>query len=96
MFSGMMWFDNDPKTALKAKIEAAVEYYMRKYYQMPDLVLLHPAMLGEEKIEMGKIAVRAWRAVLPGHLWVGIDAPNANDAKERMTRKKEGVRDASL
>ena len=78
---GMMWFDNDPKTSLVAKIERARDYYMRKYYRVPNIVLIHPSMLPAEtkdetkeiSPELGKIMVRPYRYVLPGHLWIGIE-----------------------
>jgi hypothetical protein len=42
MNAGMLWFDNDPKTALTAKIERAVDYYKHKYGRDPNLCLIHP------------------------------------------------------
>ena len=45
MNAGMLWFDNDPKTALTAKIERAVDYYRHKYGRDPNLCLIHPSML---------------------------------------------------
>ena len=45
MNTGMLWFDNDPKTALSAKIERAVEYYYKKYGRKPNLCLIHPNAL---------------------------------------------------
>ena len=43
MNTGMLWFDNDPKTALTAKIENAVDYYRHKYGRDPNLCLIHPS-----------------------------------------------------
>lgn len=45
MKTGMLWFDNDPKTNLAAKIIRAVEYYTKKYGRVPNLCLIHPSML---------------------------------------------------
>jgi hypothetical protein len=87
MNAGMLWFDNDPKTALTAKIERAVDYYRHKYGRDPNLCLIHPSMLpADEKMEnpasedgageqptTGKVVVRPYRPVLPGHLWIGIE-----------------------
>jgi hypothetical protein len=79
MNAGMLWFDNDPKTALTAKIERAVDYYRHKYGRDPNLCLIHPSMLPPdekmdgEKPKNGKIVVRPYRPVLPGHLWIGIE-----------------------
>jgi hypothetical protein len=84
MNAGMLWFDNDPKTALTAKIERAVEYYHKKYGRKPNLCLIHPNAL--ENPEAGKAAgpakntngvkIRPYRPVLPGHLWIGVEDKN--------------------
>jgi len=90
MNAGMLWFDNDPKTALTAKIEKAVDYYRHKYGRDPNLCLIHPSMippnemLEKENPQTGKpvlsgaegVVVRPYRPVLPGHLWIGIEEKN--------------------
>jgi mevalonate pyrophosphate decarboxylase len=73
MNTGMLWFDNDPKTRLAAKIERAVDYYRQKYGRDPDLCLLHPSMVEKGSSETFKITVRAYAPVLPGHFWIGIE-----------------------
>lgn len=42
---GMLWFDNDSKASLDAKIERAVSYYRAKYGRAPTLCFVHPSML---------------------------------------------------
>ena len=37
MHTGMLWFDNS-STALSAKIQKGVDYYVKKYGRQPDLV----------------------------------------------------------
>ncbi|HEY5271524.1 MAG TPA: hypothetical protein VII97_14390 [Anaerolineales bacterium] len=77
---GMLWFDNDPRTALTAKVSRAADYYRQKYGLVPDLCLVHPSMLREhpDLVEgsAGKVAVRPNRAILPGHLWIGTEDKN--------------------
>ena len=81
MNTGMLWFDNDPKTRLTAKIEKAADYYRHKYGRDPNLCLIHPSMLetpaseggAGEQPETGKVTVRPYRPVLPGHLWIGVE-----------------------
>lgn len=80
MQAGMLWFDNDPKTALAVKIERAAAYYRQKYGRAPDLCLVHPSMLAQERLE-GKITVRPYRPVLPGHLWLGVDESRFKSSK---------------
>jgi hypothetical protein len=77
---GMLWYDNDPRTALNIKVERAADYYRQKYGRIPDLCLVHPTMLGAHPEQMlgraGKVALRSNRAILPGHLWIGEDDKN--------------------
>lgn len=70
---GMMWFDNDPKTDLTAKIERAAEFYKSKYGRIPTLCLVNPKSLTEGMSISGNIAVRSQTMVLPGHLWIGLE-----------------------
>lgn len=73
MIIGMLWFDNDPKTTLNAKIEKAVDYYKHKYGRKPNLCLINPNAIEPELSNVGSVAVRAHRPILPGHLWIGVE-----------------------
>lgn len=83
MNMGMLWFDNDPKTTLAAKVIRAVQYYTEKYGRVPNLCLVHPtaltslsSMATSPKIgerDLGGVVIRPYRPVLPGHLWIGIE-----------------------
>jgi hypothetical protein len=70
---GMMWFDNDPKTALTAKIERAAKYYQTKYGRIPNLCLVNPKSMTDDISMSGNISIRPQPLVLPGHLWIGLD-----------------------
>lgn len=78
---GMLWFDNDPRTALTAKVARAADYYRKKYGLAANLCLVHPSMLAEQRPDMieeqaGRVAVRPNRAIQPGHLWIGTEEKN--------------------
>jgi len=78
MYTGMLWFDNDPRTTLTIKIQKAADYYKKKYGRLPDLCLVHPSMLGENQSEPlqdhgRQITIRSYKPVLPGHLWIGTE-----------------------
>jgi len=82
MQTGLMWFDNDPRTALAVKIEKASNYYKRKFGRLPDLCLVNPSMLGDSPVESieqrgVRITIRPYRPVLPGHLWIGVEDEKA-------------------
>jgi len=70
---GMLWFDNDPKTDIMAKINRAVDYYRIKYGQTPNLCFVHPSMVKTSPIKTGSIEVRSSRSVLPNHFWLGLN-----------------------
>jgi hypothetical protein len=74
---GMLWFDNDPRTPLFAKVSRAADYYHQKYGRNPDMCLVHPTMLGECPALVGgcvgKVAICSNRSIMPGHLWIGTE-----------------------
>src|SRR6266436_4456461 len=53
---GMMWFNDNPKTPLTAKVLEAAEYYRTKYGQSPDLCLVNPATYAQIKAAEGRPA----------------------------------------
>ena len=80
MNTGMLWFDNDPKTTLEVKVQQAADYYRHKYGRTPDLCLVNPAILAKtqaqtDDAQCGRIHIRPLRSILPGHLWIGVDEP---------------------
>lgn len=83
MSIGMLWFDNDSKTSLEAKIKRAVDYYRTKYNRTPTTCFVHPTMLMSEphassftdqdlSVRIGGVEVRGNRSVLPNHFWIGV------------------------
>ena len=78
MDTGMLWFDNDPKKSLDIKVQQAADYYQHKYGRSPDICLVNPASLAKinpqpETLKAGRVLIRPFRSVLPGHLWIGVD-----------------------
>ena len=92
---GMLWFDNDPKAELTAKVERAALYYRNKYGKAPTLYFVHPTMLanargqaqtipeGEsmESYRAAGVEVRPTRSILPNHLWIGVNGKAQEAAK---------------
>jgi hypothetical protein len=70
---GMLWFDNDTKTDLSAKIKRAASYYKEKYGQNPNLCFVHPSMLKTPANPEVGIELRTTRSVLPNHFWLGVN-----------------------
>ena len=75
MHTGMLWFDNDPRTTLSIKIQKAMDFYNKKFGRIPDLCLVHPSMLdsGQRQVELCKLVIRPYKPVMPGHLWIGVE-----------------------
>jgi hypothetical protein len=83
---GMLWFDNDTKSELLAKVTRAADYYNDKYGKHPNLCYAHPSMANSipkskpenQSINLGDIEVRLTKSVLPNHLWIGISSLDGN------------------
>jgi hypothetical protein len=74
----MLWFDDNPKTSLDAKVRQAAEYYLKKYGHSPDLCLVNPRSLPgdfppDQDQTCGQVLIRPLHTVLPGHLLIGVD-----------------------
>jgi hypothetical protein len=74
----LVWYDNDRKRPLRAKIEAAAERYQERFGAAPELVLLNPMQAGEEA-EIAGIPVRTTPLVLPNHLYIGREEAGEHD-----------------
>lgn len=90
MNTGMLWFDNDPRTSLDKKIEQAVLYYRRKYERMPELCLINTAARSENPqvdcvvVDGQTIAVRSWIGAARHHFWLGIEE-RPDSSKEKTS-----------
>jgi hypothetical protein len=66
----MLWFDNDPKTTLQAKIISAADHYRHKYGRVPDMCFVP---VTNQPMQIGRLTVKPWRSVMPHHLWIGCE-----------------------
>jgi hypothetical protein len=72
---GMLWFDGDREKQLEKRIGQAALYYLKKYGRRPNLCLMHPLTMRDEKLEQTEgLQVRMSTAVLPDHFWLGVEA----------------------
>ena len=90
MHTGMLWHDNDPKRTLEQKIARAIDYYNKKYGRKPELCLVNPSMATADDLSSVDhlITVRAWRPVLPNHLWIGME-DEGNLSKPKTERERD-------
>lgn len=76
---GLLWFDNDPKTDLAAKVLRAAQYFQQKYGQQPTLCYVHPSMLpNAQSITVDAIRVQGAPIILPHHFWLGVKGNGLN------------------
>jgi len=69
---GMLWFDNNPKSDLRTKVNHAVAYYRKKYGEEPNLCFVHPSMVSDENIGSSNLTLRTNTSMIPHHFWIGV------------------------
>lgn len=67
----------DDSSQLEGKILWAAERYRRKYGHAANLVMVHPSLLTGQPQQLGGLRLEPRKTVLPGYVWVGVDAANA-------------------
>lgn len=72
---GWLWFDNDPKTSLEQKIDAAAGRFRQKFGQAPRQCFVNQRELPADGVRCGQLTVAGARNVLPGHLLFVVDRP---------------------
>lgn len=72
MNTGMLWFDNDPKSDLETKVQRAAEYYQKKYGKQPNICFVHPSMLTTPAPTTRGVELRADHLVQPHHFWISV------------------------
>ena len=68
---GLLWFDDDPKRPVVAKLDEAVERYEERFGSRPTLVYLHPAQA--EGIIYRRLSVRGDASLRRNHFLIGVD-----------------------
>jgi hypothetical protein len=69
----MLWYANDPKMSLTAKIMSGLEYYKTKYEKTANQVYVHPSALKSgDVVSIPGVTVLTHRSVLPNHFWIGV------------------------
>lgn len=74
MKTGLLWFDNDPKTSLDEKVARAAAHYRQKYGRSATQCYVNPSLLATatDTVVAG-IRVKSSKTVLPYHFWLGIE-----------------------
>jgi hypothetical protein len=73
MKQGLLWYDNDSKKSLEAKLADAVSRYKEKYGAEPSVCYVHPTHIDQARPTYGKIKMVKADRMQPNHLWLEID-----------------------
>jgi hypothetical protein len=73
---GLLWFDNDSRRDLEAKVLRAAAHYQKKHGEKPNVCFVHPTMLSGNgngsSLHADGVEIRAGRSILPDHFWIGV------------------------
>lgn len=89
MREGLLWYDNDARKPLSAKVMEAAQAYQRKFGRRPDTCHVAPeSLVGDAPTLSLKLVPSP--LVRPHHFWVGVD-DRAAAGPERATEKERPV-----
>jgi len=75
--TGMLWFDNDPKTTLEQKVVNALKNHARRFGRGAEVVVVNPKNAdGIDLAELSKscnVIIKAARYVTTQHMIVGFE-----------------------
>jgi hypothetical protein len=77
MREGLLWYDDNPKLPLAAKIREAVRRYRDKFGRSPDLCFVHPDTLADSAELPNFITVATRATIGPNNFWVGVKRSGA-------------------
>lgn len=72
MKSGLLWFDDNPKVPLAAKIDNAARRYREKFGRAPNVCYVNPRTLAGAGEVCASIRVVELANMQPNHFWVGV------------------------
>lgn len=70
--TGMLWYDDNHKATLEARITRAVEYYTAKLGHAPNVCVIKTGTDDAPAVVAGVRVARA-RVVLVDHYWLGVE-----------------------
>ncbi|OGO39052.1 MAG: hypothetical protein A2Z03_06285 [Chloroflexi bacterium RBG_16_56_8] len=73
MKQGLLWYDNDPKKSLEAKLIEAANRYKEKFGSEPTVCYINPTQIEAQRSGYGKVKVVSAARVSPNHLWLEIE-----------------------
>ena len=75
---GLLWFDGDPKRAVRTKIGEASARYQAKFGHRPNACYVHPDCLPDEH-ECDGVRIFGAVNILRNHFWIGVLSANSSE-----------------
>lgn len=75
---GLMFYMR-PDQELLDVIQWGAQYYRDKYDKEPEVCIVHPSMLTDEKLPDLKMVVRAEKYVLIRNIWIGYEQTKSQE-----------------
>ena len=72
MKCGLLWFDDNRKRTLAAKVERAARRYRRKFGRSPDVCYVHPVTSSAAQSMPECIELVESESIPPHHFWIGV------------------------
>lgn len=71
--TGMLWFDNDPKSTLLDKLDRAADYYEKKYGRRPDFCEINLQKTNEEMpSKHNEIVILSSKEIPKNYFFLGV------------------------
>lgn len=68
---GLLWFDDNRKTAFATRVKEAARHYREKFGRAPDTCYVHPTALSDVDTMPKGIEVLQSTHIQPHHFWIG-------------------------
>jgi len=73
---GLLWFDDNPRRTLSAKVKEAAQRYREKFGTSPDVCYVHPMTLLAAKALPERVELIELASIPPNHFWIGVRSPS--------------------
>jgi hypothetical protein len=74
---GLLWFDDDRKAPLAARVEKAARRYREKFGRSPDVCYVNPVTLSEAEAMPAHVKIIERTSIQPNHFWIGVGSSSS-------------------
>lgn len=70
---GLLWFDDNPKISVAAKVEKAARRYQERFGKAPDTCFVHPHTLASATTLPKDVKLIESGRIRPNSFWIGLE-----------------------